>query len=124
MKKISVRFCTIHRVFQLQFGNGYFLLYSQQLIPLLINIYREETNLFMHAYVCTLNHFNIDYSKPTKLDYQLCFGNLFVRLNRDELLYLLAAFWKDFEDLMTSIIVMSGEDAQQEEQCVQQKFFQ
>ena len=124
MKKISVRFCTVHRVFQLQFGNGYFLLCSRQLVPLLINIYKEETNLFMHAYVCTLNNLNIDYSKPTKLDYQLCFGNLLVRLKRDELLYLLAAFWKDFDDLMMNIIVMSGDDVEQEEQFTQQKSFQ
>ena len=118
MKKISVRFCTVHRVFHLQFGIGYFFLCSRQLVPLLINIYKEETNLFMHAYVCALNNLNIDYSKPTKLDYQLCFGNLLVRLNRDELLYLLAAFWKDFDDLMMNIIVMSGDEVQQEQVLV------
>ena len=114
MKNISVHFCNVHRVFQLQFGIGRFYLCSHQLIPMLVSIYKEETDLFMHAYVCALNDLHIDCSKSTKLDFQLCFGNLFVRLNREELLYLLTAFWKDFDDLMMNVTIISGEDTQQE----------
>ena len=118
MKNISVNFCNNHKVFHLQFGIGYFFLCSHQLVQMLASIHKEEPELFMHAYICVLNELPIDSTHHTKADFQLCFGNLFVRLRREELLYFLSLLWKEFDDLMQHIILLGAKETVSEQLTV------
>ena len=110
MRNISVDFCSIHGVFRLQFGVGSVSLCSHQILGLLMNIYQSEKDMFQQALIFSINESLYQCSSIGRRAFQLDFGMMLVRLNREELLFFLTLMWRDFADLMQSVLIYSDTD--------------
>ena len=115
MSNISVGFCRTHGVFHLQFGSGGVHLCSHQLLGLLMNIYKSERGIFQQALIFSINDSLHQKDFSGKRSFQLDFGMLLVRLNREELLYLLILLWTDFSEIMQSVLIYSDSNSAQME---------
>ena len=106
---ISIRFCEMRGLFQLQFGAGTVLLCRRHLLNLMMNVYKNEADLFHQALIFSLNDFNYYPENSNKRRYQFDFGMIVVRLSRQELLYLLTLMWKDYAEFLQSVLLCSDE---------------
>ncbi|MBM76685.1 MAG: hypothetical protein CMK59_14860 [Proteobacteria bacterium] len=113
MSNISVGFCSVHGVFNLQFGSGSVYLCSHQLLGLLMNIYKSEQAIFQQALIFSINESLYQKNFSGKRSFQLDFGMLLVRLNREELLFFLILLWKDFAEIMQSVLIYSDSNSEQ-----------
>ena len=105
---ISINFCDIRKVFRLQFGQGHIFLCGRQLLQLMMNIRRDELDLFHRALFYSYNGLYSYMEEDTDQVYQLDFGMVLVRLSRTELCFILMLMWQKFSDLMESVLVLSN----------------
>jgi len=76
-----------------------------------MNIYRSEKDMFQQALIFSINESLYHRTTSGKRGFQLDFGMMLVRLNREELLLFLTLMWKDFADLMQSVLIYSDSDS-------------
>ena len=103
MRNIAVKYCATHNKFHLQFGVGYFFLCHHQMTRLLHSIIETETETFRESYASKDSELPLDQGAEGHLDVQLRFGNLIVRMTKQELLFFLALLWKSFDQFMDRV---------------------
>ena len=104
---ISIHFCDVRKIFRVQFGQGHIFLCGGRILQLMMNIRRDELELFHRALFYSYNGLDSDMEEASDQVYQLDFGMVLVRLSRTELCFLLMKMWQEFFDVMESVVVLS-----------------